>query len=666
MNDIVKNALNWFERDATHWGNIYLKASEDLHFLSDDKYAQWDQKDFDARTNSGRPALTVDQLSQFVHQVSNDIRQNTPTFTVIPDDQESSEEDAEGFRAIIRGIEYKSNADDVYDTAANNAVKCSIGFIRIDHDYCDSENGFEQELQIKRVINPLSVFLDSDSIECDGRDAKRGLVIDKMKVSAFKAKYPGKQPVSFDPQGLAKGLRPKDDEEIQYAELFVLEDEEKLIAMDSQGNVFDYKEGSPFEAKRSVKTSKVKRYKLSGSDVLEETSFPGKYIPLIPVYGEEHWQDGKRHLFSLIRKAKGAQMMYNVWKSLETEIILKQPNAPVMVAEGSIEDYADDWKDPQKSMALRYKTEVDGKPVPPPQRLSPPTVPAGIINAAREAVEDIKSSMGLYNAAIGQRGSATSGKQEIAQQKEGDVATFHFYDNLVRSITHVYRVLISAIPEIYDTSRVIRAVGKEEEPVSLGINGAVAEGQEQTLDLSKGKYSVRVVPGASYTTRRQEAAAFYTDVVTKMPELMNVMGDLVFKYSDMEGSEAMADRMKKVIDPKFLEEDEQVAPDPEKLQMQQVIEQGAQQLQALQEQLTVQDTQAKLEKQLEQLKAEKQILSMSEQLARLQIENMKKDLTIEKLQAQNEIKAQIQEAEDAVDEALGGDEEIPANELAQG
>ena len=155
--DVPSRARARFERDKSNWSEIHERAREDLHFLSDDKYAQWDEKVYNDRESSGRPVLTVDQLSQFVHQVSNDIRQNTPQLTVIPDGDEASKEAAEAYKGLIRNIEYNSNADDAYDNAANSAVKCSIGYIRIDHDYCDDES-FDQELLIKRVINPFPSF----------------------------------------------------------------------------------------------------------------------------------------------------------------------------------------------------------------------------------------------------------------------------------------------------------------------------------------------------------------------------------------------------------------------------------------------------------------------------------------------------------------------------
>jgi len=595
VSDIIKRAQDNYQRDKSHWSDIYDRARDDLKFLSDDDNAQWNSKDYDARVKTGRPALTVDQLSQFVHQVANDIRMNTPTINIIPAGTEANIETANIFKGLIRNIEYISSADDAYDTASLNSIKCSIGFIRIDHDYVNDKS-FEQELLIKREVNPLSILIDCDSTACDGRDMKHATILDSILVSEFKNQFKGKEPNSF---GESDSKEKKDDEYVTIAEYFEFDETTKTIGINELGEVEDVIDGKVYKSTRTVKGKIVKRYKLSGSDVLEETTFPGKYIPIVPVYGEEAWIDGKRNIFSLIRKSKQAQQMYNLWKSLETELLQKQPNAPIMVAEGQIEDYAEDWKNPSKAMALRYKTtDAAGNPAPAPQRLAPPTIPTGVVGAARSSVDDIKATMGLYNASIGARSNETSGVAIQARNQEGDVATFHFNDNLIRSITQVGRILVCAAPEIYDTARIVRIIGEEDEPQEVGINGQVAEDQEEVYDLTKGIYDVRVVTGAPFTTRRQEAVAFFSDIVAKQPDLMQVMGDLLFKNMDFAGAPAMAERMKKVIgaaNPQLLEDDKQKEVDPEKQQMAVALEQGQQMIQGLQAQMQEMATDAQTE-----------------------------------------------------------------------
>ena len=173
--DILQKAKDLYKSDKEYWSDNYSKSKDDARFLSDDTFAQWDEADYNERTSSGRPAITVDQLSQFVHQVVNDIRINTPTINVIPSGLESDTETADALKGIIKSIEYASNADNAYDTAAYNAVKQGIGFIRVIVDYA-GENTFNQELKIARVVNPLACWIDAASVEIDGRDAMHATI----------------------------------------------------------------------------------------------------------------------------------------------------------------------------------------------------------------------------------------------------------------------------------------------------------------------------------------------------------------------------------------------------------------------------------------------------------------------------------------------------------
>ncbi len=652
--DIVKLAQKLFTRDKEAWTEVYQQALDDLEFQNPDvEGAQWDPTDYQNRIDSRRPALTIDQLSQFVHQVANDIRMNTPAINVLPSGNGADEETAEIFKGLIRNIEYRSNADDVYDNASLSAIRCSLGFIQVDHDYTDGE-GFEQELLIKRVINPLACWIDAESIECDGRDAKHGTILDPILVSQFKREYPGKDAVSFGDERVQTDY--KDEDVINIAHFFRLKEDTRDISVDAMGATVDYAEG--MSKKRSIKKITVERYKMSGKDVLEKTTFPGRYIPLVPVYGEENWINGKRHILSLIRRAKDPQRMQNYWASLETELLQKMPNAPVMVAAGQIDDYIDDWRNPAKAAALRYKhVDAKGNPIPAPQRLEPPTIPTGIVNARREAIEDIKASMGLYNASIGARSNETSGVAIQRRQQEGDVATFHFGDNLVRSITQVGRILVCAIPEIYDTPRIIRIIGIEDEPSEVGINGKMVEDQEKAFDLTQGKYDVRVTTGASFTTKRQETATALSDLIARQPELAAIMGDIFFRNSDFAGADAMASRMEKWIEknnPGMIEKEGEPV-DPQVMQLQQQM----QQMQMEAQQLVTENQQLKMDSQNKQ--GELQIKQGDLQLKASEIELKREELALKEAEAVAKFKLEGKKI-DAEMMRSTGEEDMPISE----
>ena len=589
--DIVEDAKADYKKAKAAWSDIYRKARDDLNFLSDEPHAQWDEISLTNRKN--RPTYQVDQLSQFIHQVSNDIRMNTPTINVAPDGDGSNVETAEIFKGLIKAIEYNSKADAAYDTAVDFSIKSSIGFITVDHDYC-SHDGFEQELLIKRVINPQSILIDPNSTEADGSDAMYGFVFEEITRKEFEKKYPKAQAVSFGDDEPTKVQNETD--KIVIAQYYVVLESSKKIGLNEAGESEEVDDSKEYKQTRDISKRKIMRYKLSGEDVLDKTTFPGEYIPIVPVYGEEAWIEGERNLYSLIRKAKDPQRMFNLWASTETELLLKQNQAPVQAAVGQMRGFEDDWKTPEKAMVLYYhQTDASGNNAPAPQRLPQVQIPTGIVNAKRETVDDIKASLGMYNASIGQRSNETSGIAINSRKKEGDVATFHFGDNLVRSITQVGRILVCAIPEIYDTPRIIKIIGQEDEIKMIAINGAQpTEDQKQAFNLKEGSYDVRVITGPPFTTQREEAAAMYQQLIQAMPDLMPVIGDLVFKYQDTAGAQAVSSRMKKLVDPKYLDDSEkdQTQPDPQVMQLQQqlqqaeqIIQQGAQEMQQLQQEL---------------------------------------------------------------------------------
>ena len=620
MSDLIERAKKGYEEADSHWSSIYEAGKEDLYFLSDSEGAQWDQKSFEARKRRNKPALQIDQLTQFVNQVSNDIRMNTPSINVIPHSGGADIETAEIFQGKIRDIEQSSNGDDAYDYAVNSAIKGSIGFLRVDHRYKDDES-FAQELYIERVVNPFSVMIDPSSVAPDGSDAKCGWVLDEISKEEFEKKYKGFAPVSFQ----TKSSIGDDKEKITLCEYFEIEEELINIAKLEDGSVVEVADGEKYSEVREVVRSVVKRYHLSGEDVLKETTFPGKYIPLVPVYGEEAWRDGKRCLHSLIRKAKDPQRRYNFWASTEAELLMKSPKATVIAVGGTTEAYAEDYIDPDNAIVLRYdQTDARGNPAPAPQINPGPQIPSGIVNAMQRAAEDIKSTLGLYNAFIGQRSNETSGVAIKQRKMEGDRAVYHFGDNLVRSITHVGRILVSAIPVIHSEQEIIRIVGKEESSEEVGINGALVEGQERSFFLSQGKYNVSVTTGASYATMREEAAEFFQQVIQSQPQLIEVAGDLMFKFMDFPGAQALSERMKKLVPPHLLEEE---AEDPSVMALKQENEQLKQSFQAIGAEMQA------VKQQLDNKQGELQIKSMDSQL-KAEAEKAKAELEVMKLQLQ--------------------------------
>lgn len=525
-----------------------------------------------------RPCIVVDKTNQYLNQVINDYRQNRPSIKVRPVDDMGDPEVAEVFQGIIRHIEDKSGADLAYDTAYEAAVDGGFGYFRILTEYCD-EMSFEQDIRIARIRNRFTVLLDPDRQEPDGSDIKWGFILDKVQREDFKRDYPKADPLDYATDGKVFTDWVSKDYVI-VAEYFYIEPKRITICQYADGSVYENGKAPPGIPKmigpngkpveRETTVNQVKWKKITAKDVLEERDWAGKYIPIIEVVGTEIDIEGKRITSGLLKGAMEPQKIHNYAASSFIESVQLAPRAQWVAAAEQVEGYEELYRTANRRAItlLPYKPVVlEGNvQVPPPQRIQPAGVPVGWLQTMQNTEHDIQSSMGMYAETVLGQGNAQSGKQEMLQQRRGDTATFHYSDNAARSIRFGGRILIDLIPKIYDTERVARILGEDGTPDQASLNPnmpqAVAKVEKEggaiqkIYNLNVGKYDVTVSTGPSFTTKRQEAAQHMVEVVQAQPELLKVVGDLMFRNFDWPGAEQIADRLKKMLPPEVADDDE--------------------------------------------------------------------------------------------------------------
>lgn len=571
------------EKAVQHWSDCqdaynlqYDDCKGDWDFLHG--IGQWDEKAYKARKDDNRPCLVLNQMLPYAMQVVNDIRQARLAIRVSPVDDEADIDTAEIYQGIIRNIERQSAADKAYTSASLNAIGAGVGWIRVRTDYADADS-FEQEIYIDRVVDFTSVYLDPQSQELDGSDAEYGFIRVDYSKEQFETLYPDADPVSWDSQS--------SDDEVCVVEYFCkcykkdkiykiqLVDGSEQIITQEQKNILD--EDGTVEyieiESRDTQYPYVKHYVLNGSDEpISETEFPSKYIPLIPVVGEEVFINNRREFHSLIRQGKDAQRMYNYYNSMETELNALQPKAPIVGATGSFKSDIDNWMTANSANHpfLEYDIVHDktGQRVEPPRRMEPYQGNPALFQGAMRAKEDIRLAIGMPSANMGQQGNEVSGIAIRNRQIEGDNATFHFIDNLSVSISFLGKVLVDMIPRLYSQRKITRILGEDGTERNVPVNTPfVKEGgverpmkpNENKYDgiyqLGVGKYDVVCDVGASYSSKRQETADKLIEVVQAQPELMAVVGDLIFEALDLPMGKEIADRLKSQMPPELLGED---------------------------------------------------------------------------------------------------------------
>lgn len=670
------------------------RAREALAFRDLD---QWDERTKNERLNDpegARPCLVVDKLNQHVNQVVNDERLNRPQIKVRPVEGGDIEV-AKIYDGIIRHIQDRSHADVAYDTAFEAAVDGGFGYWRILTEYCDPMS-FDQDIKIGRLRNRFAVYLDPQRQEPDGSDAEYGFILYKCTKEEFKKEFGEKAEAALESfQYDGKEFTEWYGEDwVYYAEYFWRERKKETICLLTNGQVVKKSaytpeelamqglavmtgpDGKPME--RETMMRNVRWRKLTATQILEEGDWAGEWIPIVEVVGNELDIEGRVRRSGMIRGAMDAQRVDNYATSAFVENVALAPRASWVAAQGQLEGNEELWRTANRRniSVLPYKpTTVDGIIVPPPQRSQPPGISQGWLSVLEQAEHNVQASMGRYNASLGAPSNETSGRAINARAREGDIGSFHFSDNLARSLRHTGRILVDIIPKYYDRRRVARIIGEDGTPDTAIIDPSLADEQgnpipyaekpnengeiEKIYNLGVGRYDVTVVTGPSFTTRRLESADAMMEISRGNTDFLMQFGDIVFKAQDWPGAEQIAARFKKMLPPQL--QDDETKDREGKLARQEAQIQEA--VKALgQREAELQQMQAQLQEGMAQMgeqeqkakdamfKVEQQISKLNEQQAQLAAEEKglaaeRELLRLQKELAKKELEAQSAELE---------------------
>jgi len=543
-----------FSNDADSYNR--QDALDDLKFSSGD---QWPVEVQNSRNLEARPCLTINKLDGFIRQVCNQQRQARPRMKAHSMNSAANAKVADILTGIFKHIEVNSDADTAYDTAFEFAVRMGWGYWRVVTDYV-REDSFDQEIYIKPIQNPFTVYFDPNSQMPDGSDAETCLITEVMSKKDFKAQYPNADDGgNFTNRGTGDADADwimKDD--IRIAEWWYTERKKTKLLLLSDGTQV-YKDDAPAPeileaagimvvAERDTMRKTIKWAKLTGLEVLEESTWAGKYIPIVPVYGQQLTVDDKRKKYGIVRMAKDPQRMYNYWRTALTESVALAPKAKWLLAEGQDEGHENEWNlaNVKATPVLRYKQkDIEGQPAPVPTRLQPEPPPAGIVEATSAINNDLQTVVGIFDPNQFMQGNQ-SGKAIRGQQMQIDLSNFHYYDNLTRSLKQTGRIILDLIPKIYDKERVMRIIGYDNRPEMVTINQRIVDeqGAEKILnDVTVGEYDVYMDTGPGYQSKRQEAVEAMVPLLQANPELFQAAGDLVFRNMDFPGADVIADRL---------------------------------------------------------------------------------------------------------------------------
>lgn len=675
---ILTEARKRYDRAMERERPNIVAAYEDLEFLAGGT-AQWDATALKQRQSEGRPWLTVNQLPQFVHQVTGDIRQMKPGIKVVAVDDDADPKLADLRGGMIRYIENRSDASGIYFQAADSQVAAGIGHWRVLTEYAD-DTTFDQELRIASVDDGVSVLWDPDAKRLTKEDALFCFVPVDYTADTFKANWPDANTAGLDEEKQWTNYPDwVTDDHVRVAEYWVKKPQKIKLALTADGrtiNLNDEPDALDILAKMGGEpprieerdSYKVCRYLITATDILEgPEEWAGRFIPIVPVIGEEVRIGRKLVRKGIVRDAKDPQRMYNYFRAAQTEVVAMQPKAPFMVTELNVAKYQSLWDTANTAnnpFLVFTPDQANGGAA--PQRIQPAVSSQGIDEGVAQANEDLRRVIGIYDASLGAKSNETSGKAIMARQREGDTGTYLYIDNFTRAVRHTGKILIDLIPHVYDTQRTIRIMGDDGKIDLMKINQEIndagqpildEQGQPAVLnDLSAGSYDVIAEMGPSYATKREEAREGMTALLQAVPEIAPTVMDAYVMAQDWPEKEKLARRVRMMLPPNIMKAEALADQGVPEDQIQQAMMADAEQQPNPEAEAAAADAQSKA--QASQLAAQTAELKLREQAANTEAAERK--LALQEQTAWFEVQAKVKR-EDTEAEARINRENALAN-----
>lgn len=346
LDPIIHEATKRFKRCAEWEADARENFLADYKFRHGDAYNhfQWPNRIQNQRDVDNRPCLTMNIVKQHNLQIINEAKQNKSAVAMRATGGGASKKSADVLAALMRQIEYQSDAQQAYATAQEFQVDAGWGWVRLVCDY-ESERSFNQIPKILRVADPLSIYGDPDCISKDKSDMKFGFAFDLVPDEMLEQAYPDLAE-EYNTQPLYAATM--DDswnvkEHTRICEYFrKVQKKDVLISFIAPGSavlgtgpqrkellrsqlpleIFQDLKAAPLSKWRPTIREEVEWYLIIGQKIVDRTIWPGKYIPLIKVIGEETVIEGKFDCKGHTRSMLDPQRMYNynALLSLDTEI----------------------------------------------------------------------------------------------------------------------------------------------------------------------------------------------------------------------------------------------------------------------------------------------------------------------------------------------------------
>lgn len=566
----VAEALRQFQICENYWDYPYREAAIDhAYFVGGE--LQWDREIRQRLTGAKRPALTFNQLQQFVFGVVNEQKQNPSEAQVNAEANGATEDIARVLQDIVRKTRTKSHGKP-HIAALRDMVVGGIGFWELGTEYV-SQSSHKQHIIWKRVEGWSSVYIDPMADFPTFHNANYAFKFKDISRDEFKRLFKGKvATTSWDPfnTSLTGWIG---QNHIRICEHWYTEyTKRSLIGMEDGTDKFldEIKPGvdrplmdanGEFAQIREEDYRKVFMQVISAAEILKEpVEWMTKYIPIIPVMGEKDVVEGRVHIFGMLRAARDPQVAANYMRNHLIEAIGRASKAQYLMDPKHTEDFEEFYENANvenRFFLPAHLLDDTGNQMGPPIPINQNTPVDQIQLAVNTQDTSLQQSMGSYGPTGGQRGTGVESAEAIlARQVPGDRANFRYVDAFNEALKYACLQTIAMIPIVMDVPQVVQLEGLDRKPYKAAVYNSqqqpdvqsvqLANGIQGLFDLSRGDYGVEVSVGPSYETKRAETQTSLAALVSSlgnMPDELRIIIPHWIRSMDFPGHEELADQL---------------------------------------------------------------------------------------------------------------------------
>lgn len=665
-------------------------AREAGHFLHK-RDGQWEPEII--HRMRGKPRYTDDRVNPIINQICGELEDSEFTLRVRPNGGDATIPTSKLYDGIIRSIRNLSDADAHMMHAGRKMTEGGFGAVLVSHDYYDSDC-FDQDLMVEPIYDAVDrVYLDPDDLSCDGRDAKWGMVLHYLGKEEYEEAFPEGSGKSIGTRQALAAYYYKNDF-ITIGHLYYLVEEDDLLYKMSDGKVLKASQldeaklealeaqGITIEDTRETKTKVCKFRMLDGGGWLsepEDTVFDS--VPIIPLYGNFSVSEGKLIYRGAVEKLMDMQRVHNYSISRFVEEVALAPRKKIFMTPEQAEGHTESIRTMNTNMEpVQFYNPVGN--VPPPYEGGASSPNAALQILVEQSDQAVNRAAGMFAANMGENTHLQSGVAIEKQIDRGNNGTSIYYKGMEAAYLRLGRILVKAIPRVYDATRQLRILKENGDVETAIINQIVplpGGGATTINDLTVGKYDVVCDVGAKYKNRQLESSEMFLRAMEKDPTLIQTAGDIWTQNIAAPGFDKISERLRAIalgqglIPPEQMTDEEKQAmanapqdkgPSAEEMQMQIALLQAqtaqmAEQNTATEHQIKMQELQVKYAGDQQKLQSKLAVdsakIDQVQQRIDIEASNARAEQMFRMMELQNEKLSTLADALNSIKSAIGAE-----------